>query len=191
MASGQRIEVDGRELTLVVTRKRVKNVNARLVEDELRVSAPPGVSADELAAIVERLARRLVRRMRADEVNRDGRALELARAVAERFPQRLEIAEVRFVTTQRARWGSYSARTRAVRLHATLREMPDWVLEAVLAHELAHAVHADHSPAFWALLRSVCPDTDRARAFLEGVSWTARRWNRLPAVERALLSDER
>ncbi len=191
MGSRRRIEVEGRRLELVVTRKRVKNVNARLVGDELRVSAPPGVPEGELAGIVERLARRLVRRLRADEVNRDGRALELARAVARGFPQRPEIAEVRFVTTQRARWGSYSERTRVVRLHAALRQMPEWVLEAVVAHELAHAVHADHSPAFWALVRSVCPDTDRARAFLEGVSWIARRWQRLPPVERALLADDR
>lgn len=191
MESRRRIEVEGRSLELVVTRKRVKNVNARLVGDELRVSAPPEVPEGELTRIVGRLARRLVRRVRAGEVNRDGRALELARAVARRFPQRPEIAEVRFVTTQRARWGSYSERTRVVRLHAALRQMPEWVLEAVVAHELAHAVHADHSPAFWALLRSVEPDTDRARAFLEGVSWIARRWRRLPPVERALLADDR
>jgi len=38
-------------------------------------------------------------------------------------------------------------------------------------------------------LRRVCPETDRANAFLDGVTWTARRWERLPRVERALLSE--
>jgi predicted metal-dependent hydrolase len=185
--AGRAICVDGVTLALRVVRKPVKNVNARLVGGELRVSAPPQVPAAELDAIVERLARRLLRRVRAAEINRDGAALELARRVAASFDPPPTVADVRFATTQTARWGSYSTRTGIVRLHAALREMPEWVLAAVLAHELAHAVHPDHSPAFWRLLRGVCPDTDRADAFLAGVSWAARRWRDLPPVERSLL----
>jgi predicted metal-dependent hydrolase len=58
----------------------------------------------------------------------------------------------------------------------------------VVAHELAHVAHQDHSPAFWSLLRQVCPETDRARAFLAGVSWMCQQWDHLPPVERALLA---
>jgi predicted metal-dependent hydrolase len=121
-------------------------------------------------------------------VNAEGDALALAHTIAARFPNKPEVADVQFVTTQEARWGSYSAATRTIRLHAALREMPRWVLEAVVAHELAHVTHQDHSAAFWALLRRVCPETDRARAFLAGVSWLGRHWERLPPVERALLA---
>ena len=111
----------------------------------------------------------------------------LARKVAARFPRPPEVRGVAFVTTQRSRWGSYSSATGTIRLNAVLRQMPRWVLEAVVAHELAHAVHLGHSDAFWALVRRVCPGTDRANAFLEGVSWLAGSWQRLPPVERALL----
>lgn len=183
------VTVDGVTLRTRVVRKRVRNVNARLIGDELRVSAPPGLDDRRLEEIVGELARRLLRRTRAAELNGSGEALRLARRVAARFPEPPEIADVVFVTTQRSRWGSYSHRTGTVRLNAALRELPPWVLEAVVAHELAHAVHPDHSPAFWALLRRVCPDTDRARAFLDGVSWTARRWPEMGAVERSLLAD--
>jgi predicted metal-dependent hydrolase len=182
------LTVEGVELRARVVRKRVRNVNVRLVGDELRVSAPPEVPQSKLDEIVLRLARRLVRRARADEVNADGKPLAVARKVASRFPQPPRIADVRFVTTQQARWGSYSQRTGVVRVHAALREMPTWVLEAVVAHELAHVVQPDHSPAFWSLLREVCPETDRARAFLAGVTWTAQRWESLPPVERSLLA---
>lgn len=181
------LTVDGIRLKLSLTRKRVKNINARLVGDELRVSAPPRVSDAELAAAVDELARKLVRRQRARAVNGANDALELARKVALRFPRPPRIARAEYSTNQRSRWGSYSQRTRTVRLNAALREMPRWVLEAVLAHELAHVVYPDHSPAFWRLLRQVCPATDRARAFLEGVAWTAAHWEALPPVERALL----
>ncbi len=183
----RRLTVDGVSLRARIVRKRVRNVNASLVGDELRVSAPPGLAASELDEVIRRLARRLVRRARARVLNEDDGALAVARRVAARFPHPPRVAEVRFVTTQRARWGSYSRRTGVVRVHGALRHMPAWVLESVVAHELAHTVHPDHSPAFWELLRQVCPKVDRARAFLEGVSWTAASWRSLPPVERSLL----
>ena len=182
------LEVDGVTLELRVVRKRVKNINARLRGKTLLVSAPHRISAGELEEAILQLARRLVRRRRARVVNFDGGAEAIARKVAARFPDPPEVAEVRFVTNQRSRWGSYSARTGIVRLSAALRQMPPWVLEAVVAHELAHTVHLDHSSAFWELVRSVCPKTDRARAFLEGVSWLASSWEELPPVERSQLT---
>ncbi len=189
MANGMRpLEVDGVALELKVVRKRVKNINARLNGKVLSVSAPHRVSARELDETILQLARRLVRRSRADVVNSNGGANGIARKVAARFPNPPEVAEVRFVTNQMARWGSYSCQTGIIRLNAALRQMPPWVLEAVVAHELAHVFHLDHSPAFWELVRSVCPKTDRARAFLEGVTWLASSWDSLPPVERSQLT---
>ena len=182
------ITIDGVTLTLLVERKRVKNINARLRDLTLSVSAPLNTPQATLDQVIPDLARRLVRRVHARQVNAEEDALALARNVAARFPNPPEVAEVLFVTTQEARWGSYSTATRTIRLHAALRRMPRWVLEAVVAHELAHVTHHDHSPAFWKLLRRVCPDTDRARAFLAGVSWLGLSWEKLPPVERALLA---
>jgi hypothetical protein len=182
------LDVDGVALELRVVRKRVKNINARLRGKTLLVSAPHRVPARELEETILQLARRLVRRSRADAVNSDGGAEAIARKVAARFDDPPDVAEVRFVTNQRSRWGSYSRKTGIVRLNAALRQMPPWVLEAVVAHELAHTFHLDHSPVFWELVRSVCPRTDRARAFLEGVSWLAAAWEELPPVERSQLT---
>jgi predicted metal-dependent hydrolase len=182
------LTVDGQDLEARIVRKRVRNVNARLVGNELRVSAPPSVPQAELDALVLKLARRLVRRARAHQLNAGDEALILARKIASRFSSPPQVSDIRFVTTQKSRWGSYSRRTGIVRINAGLRMLPPWVLEAVVAHELAHAFHPDHSAAFWALLREVCPDTDRARAFLSGVSWIAQRWQEIPPVERSLLA---
>ena len=182
------IAVDGVTLTLVLKRKRVKNVNARLRGTTLAVSAPLGMAQGELDPIITTLARTLVRRERQGRVNEQEDALALAEQVAARFPTPPRVARVLFVTTQHKRWGSYSTRTGTVRLHAALREMPRWVLRAVMAHELAHVAHPDHSAAFWSLLREVCPDTDKAEAFLAGVSWLGQRWEQLPPVERSLLA---
>jgi predicted metal-dependent hydrolase len=187
----QTITIDGVTLTLLVERKRVKNINARLRATTLSISAPLNTPQATLDQVIPELARKLVRRVHARQVNAEEDALGLARKVAARFPNKPEVAEVLFVTTQEARWGSYSPATQTIRLHAALRRMPRWVLEAVVAHELAHVTHHDHSPAFWKLLRRVCPDTDRAKAFLAGVGWLGFNWEQLPPIERALLARTR
>ena len=185
--STRTITVDGVALEIAIERKGVKNVNARFTGSTLSVSAPHTMGQEALDEAILKLARRLLRRAHASRLNEEDDALKLARKVAKRFSKEPTIQRVVFVTTQRKRWGSYSTRTKTVRLNAALRQMPRWVLEAVVAHELSHIFHADHSRAFWNLLRSVCPETERAEAFLAGVSWLAHNRERLPAVEREIL----
>ncbi|MDX2435959.1 MAG: M48 family metallopeptidase [Acidobacteriota bacterium] len=180
--------VDGMTLDLVVVRKRVKNINARLHGSTLAVSAPHRVSRGEVHEAAVELARRLLRRARADAVNGDDTGRIVAHKVATRFPKPPTVSEVRFSTNQFSQWGSYSSQTGIVRLNAVLKVMPPWVLEAVVAHELAHSVHPDHSPAFWELVRSVCRHTDRANAFLDGVRWLASSWDDLQPAERSQLA---
>lgn len=184
----RKLKVDGVALDLKVVRKRVKNINASLRGKTLSVSAPLRVSNRELEETIVELARKLVRRSHADVVNSGGGAEAIARKVAARFPRPPKVAGVRFVTNQTSQWGSYSRQTGIIRLNASLRQMPPWVLEAVVAHELAHTFFIDHTPAFWKLVRSVCRHTDRAQAFLEGVTWLAAAWNNLPPVERSQLT---
>ena len=86
------ITVDGTTLTLIVERKHVKNVNARLRESTLSVSAPLTLPQEELDRMIVDLARRLVRRARAQEVNAEENALALARRIAARFPKPPEVA---------------------------------------------------------------------------------------------------
>ncbi len=188
MATSRVIAVDGVSLQLVLVRKAVKNVNARLVGQCLLVSAPPHLADEELYPLVAALARRLLRRRRACEVNGEAAAAQVVRRVAATFPSPPPVRSVAFVTTQTRRWGSYSARTGTVRLNAALLLMPRWVLEAVVAHELAHGFHPHHGAAFRTLLHQVCPAIDRANAFLAGVSWLAHRWSGLPPVEKGLLA---
>lgn len=60
------------------------------------------------------------------------------------------------VRLQRSRWGSYSARG-TVSLNAKLLFLPPEITRYVLAHELAHSRHLDHSARFWAFLERICP----------------------------------
>jgi hypothetical protein len=43
----------------------------------------------------------------------------------------------------------------------------------VIAHELLHRKHPNHSAAFWDELRAAYPLTEQARGFIQGVSFTS------------------
>lgn len=65
-----------------------------------------------------------------------------------------------------SRWGSCAANG-AIRYSWRLILAPPEVRIATVAHEVAHLRHLDHSPAFHAFHRSICPsDTVSARAWL-------------------------
>ncbi|MBA3879952.1 MAG: metal-dependent hydrolase [Sphingobium sp.] len=66
----------------------------------------------------------------------------------------------------RGRWGSCSSQG-AIRYSWRLILAPDLVRRATVAHEVAHRLHMNHSPAFHAAVaRLVGVDADRSRAWL-------------------------
>lgn len=65
-----------------------------------------------------------------------------------------------------SRWGSCTAQG-ALNFSWRLILAPPFVLDYLAAHEVAHLVHHDHSPRFWATTRRLAPSTDRAEAWLK------------------------
>lgn len=87
----------------------------------------------------------------------------------------VEMPQLRLTRAGR-RWGSCSTRG-VVRVNWRLAMAPDFVRRSVVAHEVAHLVHFDHSPAFHALLANL----------FEGEIAEADRW--LKAQGRGLYAD--
>lgn len=80
---------------------------------------------------------------------------------------------VRWVTNQKSRWGSCTPGDRSIRLSTRLQAMPDWVVDYVLVHELAHLIEPGHTPEFWAWVERY-PKAEKAKGYLEGYSAAAR-----------------
>jgi predicted metal-dependent hydrolase len=59
-----------------------------------------------------------------------------------------------------------------VRLNWRLVQAPLAIIDYVAAHELAHLVHLDHSPRFWAQVAVLCPEALARRAELRNMSDT-------------------
>ncbi len=87
-------------------------------------------------------------------------------------------ASVRWVPAMRTRWASCTPADGTIRLSRRLQEMPAWVQDYVLVHELAHLLEPGHGPRFWRLVENY-PRTERARGYLDGVSAAAN----LPIVD--------
>ncbi|MGH6853917.1 MAG: M48 family metallopeptidase [Aestuariivirga sp.] len=91
---------------------------------------------------------------------------ELA-AASEKYANAMNARYRRIVIRdQRSRWGSCSA-TGVLSYSWRLILTPAYVLDYVAAHEVAHLNHMDHSPAFWRLVLSHCPDASRAKKWLK------------------------
>lgn len=152
------------EVRLVPSRRRTKTIGARLVGGVLEVRVPAAASADEQRAWAGRMAERFARRLATDRIDLPRRAARLAGRYD--LPR---AASVRWVDNQQSRWGSCSA-DGSIRLSSRLATLPDWVVDFVLVHELAHLVERDHGPAFASLVARY-PQAQRAQGFLEGVAF--------------------
>ena len=69
------------------------------------------------------------------------------------------------LSNAQTQWGSCT-RSGRIRLNWRLVQAPLTLIDYVAAHELAHLIHLDHSPRFWAQVAKLCPDALARRAEL-------------------------
>jgi predicted metal-dependent hydrolase len=79
------------------------------------------------------------------------------------------------LSSARTRWGSCSTKS-GIRLNWRLIHFPDGIIDYVVVHELAHLRHMNHSPRFWALVETVCPDYRAARLELQRLAARIPHW---------------
>lgn len=87
------------------------------------------------------------------------RCLELAALHA------VHVARV-FVRNQRSRWGACSS-TGTITLNWRLLQLPPWVADYVIFHELMHRRQPNHSMRFWREVASVCPRWREAERWIK------------------------
>jgi predicted metal-dependent hydrolase len=156
--------------------RRRRTVSAYRDGDRTVVLIPARFSKAEerrwVAEMLDRLAARDLRRLRGPRRS-DAALLARARQLSATVLDGLvRPSSVRWVSNMSTRWGSCTPADGSIRVSARLREMPTWVLDYVLVHELAHLLVPGHGADFWELVQRY-PRADRARGYLEGVAAAA------------------
>jgi predicted metal-dependent hydrolase len=149
--------------------RRRRTVSAFREGDRTVVLVPARMSVAE----ANRWAREMADKLDQREAKRrpsDSQLMTRAMELSKRYLDgKARPASVEWSQTQQKRWGSCTPADGSIRISKRLEGVPEWVLDYVLLHELAHLLVADHSPRFHALLADY-PKLERARGFLEGLA---------------------
>jgi predicted metal-dependent hydrolase len=158
-------------IRIVATRRRRRTVAARLRAGVLELLVPDWMSQAERQRWAEEMSHRLQRRMERSKPS-DLRLEQRARSLNERhFGGRLRWTSITFADMSHL-WGSCTFTAGAIRISTRAASLPDWVLDYLLVHEMAHLEHSDHGAAFREL-EARFPLTERARGYLMALDHTA------------------
>lgn len=156
LMSGSKIPFRGRQVSLKVRRHDGPHIEIAHRHGFI-VDLPSWVAEEAIEAVVATEIKLWLKR----RVRRD--VHEIATAYAKRFglkPRSIRVAE--FVTG----WGSCTP-TGTIHIDWRLVFAPKRVLEYVVVHELAHLRHRTHGDEFWSFLRTLLPDYERAKGWLD------------------------
>ncbi len=124
---------------------------ARLVEDGMVIRS--GGEGEAYARRVENLLKREARQTLVERTDHHLRTLG-------QRPVQVSIADTR------SRWGSCSPHNRTIRYSWRVVMAPPPVIDYLAAHEVAHLVHADHSPSYWSVVERLVGDHKPWRKWL-------------------------
>ncbi len=141
-------------------------MQARLVGGVAEIRIPAHFTAAQEREVVGEMLAKLERKTKArprDDASLRSRADSLNATVLD---GQARIGSIRWVSNQRSRWGSCTVSTGDIRISDRLKDVPDYVLDAVIVHELTHTFIPNHSREFyeWA---DRAPLAERARGYLE------------------------
>jgi len=146
--------------------RRRKTASAFWQDGRVVVVLPDRLPRRDRVELVDGLVRRVLAQrphVTASDADLEARAAELADLYLDGVRPR----SIRWVSNQHRRWGSCTSGTREIRISERLRVVPDWVLDAVIVHELAHLLEPAHNARFRRLAARF-PRQEEADTFLAG-----------------------
>ncbi len=169
-----------------VTRRRTSRLSMRIVRNgDVHVSVPYTATDAEVQDFIERhrewigtartkTAERVASRQafydqlplktRKDWTDAKSRLEAVVRPMTERYAEAMDVhPTVLFYRATVSRWGCCYAHRRAICFSLYLLLVPEWCIEYVVVHELAHLIVPDHSPRFYAVLDQFFPRWKEAK----------------------------
>jgi predicted metal-dependent hydrolase len=149
---------------IITSRKRRRTVSARLRSGVLELLVPATMPRAEREHWADVMSRRLERRAERSRPSDERLQQHASKLNTRHFGGALSWTSIGFAEMERL-WGSCTFTDGAIRIARRAASLPDWVLDYLLVHELAHLVHSDHGPEFHEL-ENRYPLTERAKGYL-------------------------
>jgi predicted metal-dependent hydrolase len=154
------------EVKVVRSPNRKKTIQAKIVGETLVVHLPLGMHSEDERKIIEEMKEKIEKKKQKKQINKDDYLIKRFNEFNHQYFQgKLKVNSIQFVTNQEWVRGSCTPNKCTIRLSHKLLEMPKWVLDYVIMHEMTHLVHPNHSKEFWAKVGDY-KYTERARGFL-------------------------
>ncbi|MCK4463780.1 MAG: M48 family metallopeptidase, partial [Candidatus Omnitrophica bacterium] len=151
---------------IIRSEKRRRTISARLVKDIMYVYAPAKISDTELKNTIDSLKRRLKKKKLKHNIDRTSDLKTIAERInREYFNGGLKIKSIEYSTNQLRSFGCCNYKTQRIRISHRLWQMPAWVQDYVILHEMAHLIEPNHSKSFWDIVFQY-KLTERAKGYL-------------------------
>jgi predicted metal-dependent hydrolase len=169
---------DGNPVEVVLRRdKRLRKSSRweRTPDGGILLRVPYRLPNKHIPGLLDTIAERLKRQQRVAAKRTDADLQQRAQYINRtHFGGQIEWNAIRWVAPMKTRLGSCTSGGNTdghIRISKEIATWPQWVVDYVIAHEMAHRVHANHSTAFWEFLENAYPLTERARGFIKGVGF--------------------
>ena len=170
---------EGSEASVTVRRdKRLKKYSRWEIRPDgsVFVRVPYRLRNKEIPKLLQQIEKSLARsKKRARNIKTDADLQARAEKINKiYFDGKIQWVAIRWVSNMEHRLGSCTnggATDGHIRISDKIKDWPQWVVDYVIAHELTHRLHSNHSPAFWKTLTEAYPKTERARGFIQGIGF--------------------
>lgn len=151
-----------------------KTIRWEVTNGTVTVRAPKLVRRKDLERAVDEIVEKVIKQRASARKRGDDDLQKRAAAINRKyFGGELQWHTIRWVGNMQKRLGSCTSGGPTdgdIRISERIRHWPDYVLDYVLAHEIAHRKYPNHSKEFWDYLGRF-PQTERARGFIEGIAY--------------------
>jgi len=171
---------EGNPVNIIVIRDGRLKKSARWVrdsQDSISLRVPKRTTRRQIELLLEDIEQQLAKQEQlAQRRNDDNLHARAQRINKKHFRGNIQFTAIRWVGNMNKRLGSCTnggVTDGHIRISDKMQNWPEWVVDYVIAHELAHRVYPNHSSDFWQYLEEAYPLTERARGFIMGVGFSS------------------
>lgn len=154
---------------IIRSTQRKKTIQAKLVDGQLLIYLPTGLSTKEEEHWIHKMQEKMAKRQRRQQQNTQESLKKRAEELNQKYFNGTLTYTIEYTTNQHKRFGSCNKKTKNIRISNHVAEMPTWVRDYIIIHELAHLLYPDHSKQFWQIVHQY-RYTERAKGYLIAIA---------------------